>query len=351
MSAPHRTTILPAALRVLALAMTVVAILGACLIGLGAADLVPGLDAGTGLVGFDTVPGWAWGAVLGASPSAVLLARARALRTRYRRSWEVLLGQAKRLDVAIPVTETEASLDGPAGEVSVAMGLSARRIHEQLAQERAFSGQAAHQLRTPLTALGLQIEELTMHPETPRQVRADLHRARNEVDRLANIIADLLALARRGVLPSGRYQTDPAVVAVHATHRWASLARAAGRELRLTGALPHCRIQAPAGPTSQVLDVLIDNALKHGAGDIEVSIAVSADTVRLRVADQGTTALGPVQHDASPGGEGMGLAVAEQLAAACGGHMVRVQQPTTAFDLVLPRQGAALAEAGITSLG
>ena len=202
------------------------------------------------------------------------------------------------------------------------------------AQERAFSGQAAHQLRTPLTALGLQLEELTMDPETPRRVRAEVHRCRNEVDRLAEIIADLLALARRGALPAGRYRTDPAVVAVHATHRWASLARAAGRELRVAGTLPECEVQAPAGPTSQVLDVLIDNALKHGTGDIEVSVRVMADTVRLRVADQG---MRPWARQPATAGEGMGLEVAEKLAAACGGQMVRAPIPTTAFDLVLPR--------------
>lgn len=350
MSAPHRTTAGTALLRAVALVTALATVLGACLIGLAATDLVPGLDPGTGLAGFETVPGWAWGVVLGATPSAVLLTRARRVKAQYQRSLGVLLRQAKQLDATTPGRE-DAPLDGMAGEVSVAMDLSVRRIHEQLSQERAFSGQAAHQLRTPLTALGLQIEELTMHPETPRQVRADLHRARNEVDRLASIISDLLALARRGVLPSGRYQTDPAVVAVHATHRWASLARAAGREVRVTGTLPHCPVQAPAGPASQVLDVLIDNALKHGAGDIEVSVAVSADSVRLRVADQGTGAGEAVVHVTPRAGEGMGLQVAEQLAAACGGHMVRAQQPTTAFDLVLPRQGAALADAGVAGSG
>jgi signal transduction histidine kinase len=345
MSAPHRTSARTALLRAVALATVLAIVLAAFLIGLAATDLLPGLDPGTARARFETVPGWVWGAVLGASPSAVLLTHAYAVKAQYERSLGVLLRQAKQLDAATRKRE-DAPLDGMAGEVSLAMGLSARRIHEQLAQERAFSGQAAHQLRTPLTALGLQIEELTMHPETPRQVRADLHRARNEVDRLASIISDLLALARRGVLPFGRYQTDPAVVAVHATHRWASLARAAGRELRVTGTLPHCPVQAPAGPASQVLDVLIDNALKHGAGDIEVSVAVSADSVRLRVADQGTAADDPAIRDAARAGEGMGLQVAEQLAAACGGHMVRAQQPTTAFDLVLPRHGAALAESG-----
>lgn len=284
-----------------------------------------------------TLVGWLVAAALGAVPSTVLLARARRGQARYERSHAVLLHTARHLD-EVSATGTSASTDADGlTDVLAAMRLSALRLHAQLAQERAFSGQVAHQLRTPLTALGLQIEELTMHPETPRMVRADLQRARAEVDRLADIIADLLALARRGTLPSGRYETDPAVLAVHATHRWASTARAAGRALRLAGELPICQVPAPAGPASQVLDVLIDNAIKHGVGDIEVSVDVTPDSVRLRVADQGTPMTAAVAPSSSAG-EGIGLPVAEQLAAACGGRMVRAHHPSTAFDLMLPRQ-------------
>ncbi|WP_195908170.1 sensor histidine kinase KdpD [Nostocoides sp. HKS02] len=291
-----------------------------------------------GLTQLETIEGWVWGAVVGALACAVFAAGSYVLNARHRRSLEVLLVQARQLGDLSPASQdVEPPTDGLAAEVSAAMGLSALRLRTQLAQERAFSGQAAHQLRTPLTALGLQLDELTMDPETPRRVRAAVHRSRNEVDRLAEIIADLLALARRGALPTGRYQTDPAVVAVHATHRWASLARAAGRELRVAGTLPDCQVPAPAGPTSQVLDVLIDNALKHGSGDIEVSVRVMADSVRLRVADQGTS-VRPAAGQHATAGAGMGLDVAEKLAAACGGRMVRAPIPTTAFDLVLPRE-------------
>lgn len=330
-----------AVLRSLALAGGIAVVMGASFIGLGGADLFPSVGSAPGSTGLDDIPGWVWGLALGALPSGAALAWARVLKTKHQRSLAVLLRQARRLDEVNRAGATiaavgEAAPGGLAGEVWTAMSLSAARMQSQLVQERTFSGQAAHQLRTPLTALGLQIEELTMHPETPRQVRADLHRARNEVDRLADVISDLLALARRGALPSGRYQTDPAVVAVHATHRWASSAQLAGRQLRVSGTLPACSVPAPAGPAAQVLDVLIDNALKHGAGDIEVSVAVLPDAVRLRVADEGTGAPG-APRGASTAGEGMGLQVAQRLAAACGGQMVRVLQPTTAFDLLLPR--------------
>ena len=306
------------------------------LVGLSAAGRVHGLANAFAFTGSGAFQGWVLDAVLAVLASTVFLARAHALKTQHRRCLAALLHQANQLDDLTPRTH-EAAIDGLGADVSAAMNLSALRLQGRLAQERSFSGQAAHQLRTPLTALGLAIEELTMHPDTPRTVRADLVRSRNEVDRLAGIISDLLTLARRGALPSGQYTTDPAVMAVHATRRWAPSARAAGRDVRVTGALPHCQVLAPAGPTSQVLDVLIDNALKHGTGDVGVSVDAWDDSVRLRVADQGTPErFRAEQH--STAGEGMGLEVAQQLAAACGGQMVRAQHPTTAFDLVLPRE-------------
>lgn len=311
-----------------------------------ASGQVPGSPLGVPSIA--TLLGWLVAAGLGAVLSTVVSARAWRGQTRYQRSHAVALHAARHLD-EVSATSTSASTDADGlTDVLAAMRLSALRLHAQLAQERAFSGQVAHQLRTPLTALGLQIEELTMHPETPRMVRADLQRARAEVDRLADIISDLLALARRGTLPSGRYDTDPAVLAVHATHRWASTAKAAGRALRLAGELPICQVPAPAGPASQVLDVLIDNALKHGVGDIEVSVDVMPDSVRLRVADQGTSMTGAVAPSPSAG-EGIGLPVAEQLAAACGGRMVRANHPRTAFDLMLPRQGPSGSSSAVLS--
>lgn len=305
-------------------------------IAVGAIELATGGRAPFGATGLESLPGWVWGAVVGSVTSGVFLARTHVLKSQHRRSLEALQLHAELLDELSPSGREPQPVSGVAAEVLAAMNLSALRLRGQLAQERAFGGQAAHQLRTPLTALGLALEELTMHPETPRRLRADLHRCRQEVDRLADIVADLLALARRGALPAGKFQTDPAVVAIHATRRWESSARAVGREVRVAGPLPDCQVSAPTGPPSQVLDVLIDNALKHGAGDIEVSVDAWADRVRLRVVDQGTPERFGAGHSTSAG-EGMGLRVAQKLAAACGGRVVRALHPTTAFDLVLPR--------------
>lgn len=320
-------------IRALALLTCLLALAGAVIVGADLLGLMPPSRPGSAQAAFEAVRPWLLGGALAALPSALFLLRTEAVRAEGQRCLRTLLHEARHLGEEPPATAL-ATAEGPWGEVVAVMRLGGLRLNTALARERAFSGQAAHQLRTPLSVLGLHLDELTLHPQTPRQLRADLLRCRDEVDRLAGIISDLLAVARRGALPAGRYQTDPALVAVHATHRWGPSVVAAGRVLRLVSPLPRCHVPAPAGPAGQVLDVLIDNALKHGSGDIEVSVDVVGDRVRLRVADQGCP-----DHAARPvpsTGEGMGLRVAKQLADAAGGQLVVAPHPTTAFDLVLP---------------
>ncbi|HEV7196669.1 MAG TPA: histidine kinase dimerization/phospho-acceptor domain-containing protein [Pedococcus sp.] len=230
MSREHGSAHRAATPRWLVVAVSVVIALGGSLVVLEGTGLVPRLDHALGISSLGSFGDWLWGLLLGALISGVALARTHLLRKRYRRSLAALLRQATELD-----------------------HVKSARQQAALAQANAFSGQAAHQLRTPLAALGLAIEELTLHPETPRQVRADLARCRNEVDRLADVISDLLTLARRGSLPSGQSTTDPAAVALHATRRWASSARAAGRELRVAGTMPKCQVRAPQGPPPRCL--------------------------------------------------------------------------------------------------
>jgi signal transduction histidine kinase len=324
--------------RGLAALTVLMAVTGVAWAGLDALELLPARVSHWGVEALRPGLPWLWGAAVCVLTSALLLARAEVLHAACRRSMNALLGQARHLGRLGEEPQTGSSAgSATADEVAAAMRSSGHDWEQRLAQQRAFSGQAAHQLRTPLTALGLQIEELTMHPEMPRQVRADLHRCRNEVDRLADIISDLLTLARRGALPPEQSQSDPAVVVVHATHRWVARARALGRRLCVTGPLPQCQVGAPAGPAGQVLDVLIDNALKHGVGDIDLSVAVVAGRVRLRVADQGDPMA--TAHGSTSGGEGIGLRLARTLASTCGGQLVQAQHHTTAFDLLLPLSG------------
>lgn len=314
------------------------------LIGTGAASVLVGaaLTLVAGLTGRPdpTSSSWVWTmvpAIIALVTATAALVSALSLRTATQRTLHQLVAEAKRLDrEPLAPGQRPRPLTGAAEELSIAMRLSAAELHRQLHRERSFSSDAAHQLRNPLAALGLRLEELVMEQDTPRQLRCELHAGLEEVHRLTGITTDLLTLARTGVLPSMSRKTDLAVAAVHARRRWEPVAASAGRELHLRHPLLPTSVAAAAAPVAQILDVLIDNALKHGTGTIEIGLEVVDGYSRLRVADEGRMA--PSHQTSQPRcpSQGIGLPLAEKLADALGGQVQQGHYPTTAYDLLLP---------------
>lgn len=99
------------------------------------------------------------------------------------------------------------------------------------------------------------------------------------------------------------------------------------------------------GPISQILDVLLENALAHGAGAIRVEADSADGYLRIRVGDEGKPSMGSDifrRHDRghvapdSPG-SGLGLAVATEIAEALGGHLRLEPDDRTTFSLLLPK--------------
>jgi signal transduction histidine kinase len=96
-----------------------------------------------------------------------------------------------RLAVRVP-----ASTSPEAGVVGSALQISASRLQELMLRERTFASIASHVLRTPITALRLELEDLALWEETPPPVGDQLRRAMREVDRLSSTVTNLLELAR-----------------------------------------------------------------------------------------------------------------------------------------------------------
>jgi signal transduction histidine kinase len=101
------------------------------------------------------------------------------------------------------------------------------------------------------------------------------------------------------------------------------------------------KVDLAPGPIEQVLDVLIENALRHGVGRVTVDVTDAGDHARIRVRDEGSAEIGAdvfERHVNRPGSEGMGigLAVATEVADALGGRLSLETSPVTAFTLVLP---------------
>ena len=88
-----------------------------------------------------------------------------------------------------------------ADEIATALRDSSRRLHEQLERERDVAVHASHELRTPITALRLALEDVAQWPETTAEVSEELTRLVAEVDRLADAVTTLLDARKRWSSP------------------------------------------------------------------------------------------------------------------------------------------------------
>jgi signal transduction histidine kinase len=265
----------------------------------------------------------AWLALGGAAAGVLLLAALAALLLgrRLARPLERVAVAAGRLG------DGDFSVRAPRGSirevdaVADALDLTSARLEGLIARERAFSADASHQLRTPLAALRLELEALqltAMHPE-------ELQRALTEVDRLAQTIETLLAVARDH--PRGDSTCDLVALLTETEQRWRG--QFAGDARRLTLSLTATSVAAWASDRviREILDVLLDNAAHHGAGAVSIVLrAIDDQWAEIAVSDQGAgftedeqTAF--ARRSESADGHGIGLALARSLAHAEGGRL------------------------------
>jgi signal transduction histidine kinase len=204
----------------------------------------------------------------------------------------------------------------------------ADRLDTLVASQRRFVADASHQLRTPLTALRLRLETLTDDVATPARPKLDAALA--ETERLAVLVESLLVLARGDSASVELGIVDAQAVAEERAASWQAVARERRVEVTVAHG-PATLVRAPAGALEQILDNLVSNAL-------EVAPAESAVTLRLvdlggwvevHVTDAGPGMSAEARAHAferfwrAPGtatrGFGLGLAIVDQLARACGG--------------------------------
>lgn len=218
-----------------------------------------------------------------------------------------------------------AEIDRIAGSLDA----TAARLRTALQRSASLSADASHQLRTPLTALRLNLEALETELPTPS---APLAAAHAEVDRLETTIDELLVLADAGARP---HAVDLRALTLARLDAWRTLADAAGRTVRVTRS-PVPQVRARPAAIGQALQVLLDNALTHGQGDVTVWLEPvrrgSRTWVRLCVGDEGP---GPSEDDLTTGG-GRGLPLARALIEAEGGRLVLDADRDNRVCLVMP---------------
>ena len=226
--------------------------------------------------------------------------------------------------------------------VAQALDASAVRIARLIGREREFSTNVSHQLRTPLTGLRLRLEELSTLRE-PALLGEEIERALEQTDRMERTISELLA-ASRGAGRDLRELALDELVRDHAAG-WRQLFAKAGR--RLTVVAPgRVAAIASAGAVGQALDVLLDNALRHGAGTVVVELEELPAEARISVRDEGRGIPEDarleifVRGSSLAGGTGVGLSLARALVEADGGQLTLASPQPVRFEIRLRRAGA-----------
>lgn len=187
-----------------------------------------------------------------------------------------------------------------AREIATALTASGERIDALLRHERELAVHASHELRTPVTALRLDLEDLALWPETPASVATQLGHSIGELDRLAAAITDMLSAART-ISAASEIDLDLDALIADTVARVTTLGR------RVT--------HVPAGPLPTRLDPLpVVQAL-------ELLVGGGSE---VRATDRGThleIAITTGGQDETTAGRRLGPA--EDLVAAAGGSLSR----------------------------
>ena len=228
--------------------------------------------------------------------------------------------------IAAGELDARALEEGSAEQRSLAVSFNemTARLRELLDAQQRFVADASHQLRTPLAGLRLRIEAAAAETDGNRNLQA----ADAEVERLARIVDDLLALSRGAEAGPAAASAALADGAQRAADRFRVAAEKAGRRLRVIDEAPGAIGRCTPAELDQMLDVVVENALAYGRGDVELAVLPGVIEVRDRGA--GMTPGEEEQvfdrfHRGSAShinpGTGLGLAIARTIARRRGGDV------------------------------
>ena len=226
----------------------------------------------------------------------------------------------------------------------VAEGLdgSAQRISELLAAEREFAADASHQLRTPLTALSMRLEEILAAADQPDVVHEEGTAALLQAERLTEVVGQLLGRTHRSQARRPAEVSVDDVVAQQVVE-WDPAFRRRNRKLEVAGE-KNLTAHVTSGTLSQLIATLLDNALVHGAGTVKIRTSLTPKSVVIEVRDSGRGVRAELvpqiferNVSGKPGGTGLGLALARSIAEAEGGQVVLVRPRPAVFAIFLPR--------------
>lgn len=301
--------------------------------------------------------------------AVVIVRDVSALHARILRRWTMLgvlgmaiVGAAAAIAVPLtgwilrPLTELSAAIRrvgegaspvrlnasaGPPELRSVALQFNdmADSVKMAMERQRSFIADASHQLRNPLTALRLRVENLAHHLRPSGE--ETLERALSDVDRISVLASQLLLLVRSEGLTTNLSETTITTINVSElvelrSEDWRAMLRSGPRSGVFVMVDSGTAIEAIArtGVLEQVLDVLVDNAVKFSPDRAAVRVVVSTKGpfAEVRVIDEGPGMTADERSRATDRfwrgpqtqhlpGSGLGLSIANLLITSCGGSL------------------------------
>ena len=210
----------------------------------------------------------------------------------------------------------------------------AGRIDDLLVAERETLADLSHRVRTPLTALRLDVERVRSRPARERLAAG--------VERVADALTDFIDEARRPRSVEALEETDVGRVVRTRMQFWSVLAAEQQRDV--TCRLPEGKVDVPVGEAdvTAVVDALVGNVFQHTPPGTAIAVTVSGDAPSgavLTVEDRGPGFRAePMRGESRAGSSGLGLDIARRIAQRSGGSMA-VERPATGGARVVVRFG------------
>ena len=232
---------------------------------------------------------------------------------------------------------------------------TAERMAGRLAAERQFAADASHQLRTPLTALSMRLEEIEYLSDSD-EVKEEAQACLEQIERLTRVVEDLLRTSRdaAGGTAEALHFDD---VFEQQREEWAEQFVRVGRAIEFSDEAGRVVLASPGG-LSQALATLIENSLKYGAGTTRVSTRPSPGRgVFIDVSDEGEGVSDDLAAHlftkgvSGRGSTGLGLALATDLVAADGGRLELTHLRPPTFTIFLNGLPTALDPAVVIPQG
>lgn len=227
-----------------------------------------------------------------------------------------------RFDLDLPRTRIP-----EARAIASALKTSAGQLQERLAGEEAFAQHASHVLRTPMTGLRLDLEDLSMREDLPEDVRATAAHAVVRIDAMDEVAGELVALSRSHSVVAGA-ELPLRDLATECAQAWADALGPYDRSL--TAAIEgDLDATYTPGPIEYVLDILLADVIRRGRGAVRIVFEADEDG-HLHIAVS-------CADEARADGDDRAVAKARAVVTALGGR-IEGTHPGEGVTILLPQR-------------